>query len=666
MGHRNDSLSTLIQELREAAAWLIYSFESELGLPFSPSRAITLASSSTILNAVKLSLGKHAGTAEMTTRRLGVDYSLSTKVLSARLHKAKYPAARQNKWAGSTQHSKLFHMGTVPSALFWSECVPASPTQIRSLRADGQKSHRLHSPGIAHDTAWLALAPGKDPAFTAAWAPIARRYREIWHNATTASNMHGDALTQEDMCCIWPKNKAICTKHYGRMPKKPVTALLTGLRTLQWENIKWDTVTLHNAQQVELSICPPAMLKQFSIQAYTQVLTTKFETKLKNSHPDHYDTVHELRHTNIATNGNYLQEQTTERAIQIAFRKASTNTLKARTLLRIISSSILTRAQARKQSHFLEITCPMCGEPESVSHRMHTCFCSAPPEDTHTYPTSISYQRASHMPPPIPKAPEEFILAFCRNGEQVLPFRFKAQDGNIYIDGSVYEGNHVSLARGGCAVVQPAAGKVLQYSMEADLPATAAHVGLVLATNFTDASAEAQANVYADCAGLVSFRERQTQALAYSCPMAGMWRQITEKPAWNHMLIHKTKAHRSCAQAELSDDQQHDLGNDVADSAAKAATAKHRVQDPELTEFLTAAKNTQTNLLRAVDHLLRYNTFFLPLGLSPLQSPPNKTPPFIPTSLRGCLGLSHLRTQHENHPLRPNHTKQKAFVPCYL
>jgi hypothetical protein len=46
--HRHLSLHTLLSELRAAAAWLIFSFETELGLPFSPSKAVTLASSAGI------------------------------------------------------------------------------------------------------------------------------------------------------------------------------------------------------------------------------------------------------------------------------------------------------------------------------------------------------------------------------------------------------------------------------------------------------------------------------------------------------------------------------------------------------------------------------------------------------------------------------------------
>jgi hypothetical protein len=212
-------------------------------------------------------------------------------------------------------------------------------------------------------------------------------------------------------------------------------------------------------------------------------------------------------------------------------------------------------------------------------------------------------------------------LAFYHDGLLVDPFTFDPRDGPIYTDGSVYEGNHISLARGGCAVAQPGAKKVLQYTIEADLPATAAvteHVGLLMAATYTTATASNLAHIYADCAGLVSFNDRQEQALAYSCPMAGLWRQIIEKPAWPHMRIHKTKAHRSLAQATKSDDQQHFVGNDVADSAAKAAAAKHRVQDPELSSFIQTAKRTQISLTQAVTALIKYNTFVLPLELQPL------------------------------------------------
>jgi hypothetical protein len=71
------------------------------------------------------------------------------------------------------------------------------------------------------------------------------------------------------------------------------------------------------------------------------------------------------------------------------------------------------------------------------------------------------------------------------------------------------------------------------------------------------------------------------------------------------MHIHKTKAHRTIAQATTADDQQHFVGNDVADTSAKAAAAKHRVQEPELSLFLKAAKNTQVCLTQAVAALLK-------------------------------------------------------------
>jgi hypothetical protein len=221
--HRHSSLLALFRELREAAAWLIYSFQNELGLPFPPSKAVTLASSESILQAVKGALGQHSGTAETFTRRLGVDYSLlltqrPTKVMNAHLLKTKFRATRQSKWAGNTKHAKLFHCGTIPSALFGMECVPISPTQIKRLRAEGLRSHRLHSPGIAHDTAWMALAPAKDPAFLVAWGPVARWQREVWLNSSPiASNMHGDIVVSSKLCAVWEAYKTTPTKHHGRM-----------------------------------------------------------------------------------------------------------------------------------------------------------------------------------------------------------------------------------------------------------------------------------------------------------------------------------------------------------------------------------------------------------------------------------------------------------------
>jgi hypothetical protein len=280
LAHRHLSLRTLLSELRAAAAWLIYSFETELGLPFSRGKAVTLASSTAILQAVKSALGRHAGTAEMSTRRLGADFTTQrpTKVMNTRLLKAKYRAGRQSKWAGNVKHAKLFHCGTIPSALFGMECVPIPPSQIRRLRGEGLRSHRLHSPGIAHDTAWMALAPSIDPAFLVAWGPIARWHREVWLNtASETSNMHGVLVTSTQLCTIWQNHKNAPATHHGRMAKNPITALITGLRALRWTLTRWDFITLQDGREVLLSMCRPAMLKQLATEAYTNTFVTKFE-----------------------------------------------------------------------------------------------------------------------------------------------------------------------------------------------------------------------------------------------------------------------------------------------------------------------------------------------------------------------------------------------------
>jgi hypothetical protein len=121
--------------------------------------------------------------------------------------------------------------------------------------------------------------------------------------------MHGDIVTSEQLCKIWQNYTNTPTIHHGRMAKKPMTALITGLRTLRWTLTRWELITTHDGREVHLSICPPAMLKQVATQAYTCTLVTKFETKLTNHHPDHYDTAHAIRRTNIEQEGTHHQEQ---------------------------------------------------------------------------------------------------------------------------------------------------------------------------------------------------------------------------------------------------------------------------------------------------------------------------------------------------------------------
>jgi hypothetical protein len=265
--------------------------------------------------------------------------------MNARLLKAKFRATRQSKWARNTKHAKLFHYGTIPSALFGMECVPIPPTQIKRLRAEGLRSHCLHSPGIAHDTAWMALAPAKDPAFLVALGPVASWHREVWLNSSPiASNMHGDIVVSGKLCAIWEAYKTTPTKHHGRMAKKTITALITGLRSLNWTLNRWDSLTLHDGREVSLSICPPAMLRHLAIQAYTQTLVTKFESKLKSHHPDHYDLAKVTRRLAIDHQATRHHEQVPARAIQLTLSKlGSANTLKARTMLHLISGSVLTR-----------------------------------------------------------------------------------------------------------------------------------------------------------------------------------------------------------------------------------------------------------------------------------------------------------------------------------
>jgi hypothetical protein len=136
------------------------------------------------------------------------------------------------------------------------------------------------------------------------------------------------------------------------------------------------------------------------------------------------------------------------------------------------------------------------------------------------------------------------------------------------------------------------------------------------------------------------------------------------------MRIHKPKAHRTIAQATIADDQQHFVGNDVADTSAKAAAAKHRVQEPELSLFLKAAKNTQVCLTQAVAALIKYNTFVLPLELQPLP-PANKKGDHIKRhayqrlelDLWVCRGCGH---HAKTSPLVKTIGKCKPFSPVIM
>ena len=129
-------------------AWLIEEVQHGLKLPFSLPKTQLLCDSAATMAAVREMVGEQYGNVVLTTRRLGFDYSLNTKVkwrpvaakrMGKFLARCKYI---KKKYPG-LKSVNLFHAGLLPSVAFGADLVLLPDSRVKKLRAAGLNARGL-------------------------------------------------------------------------------------------------------------------------------------------------------------------------------------------------------------------------------------------------------------------------------------------------------------------------------------------------------------------------------------------------------------------------------------------------------------------------------------------------------------------------------------------
>ena len=284
-------------------------------------------------------------------------------------------------------------------------------------------------------------------------------------------------------------------------------------------------------------------------------------------------------------------------------------------LLNFVSGTVPTADYLANKGYAISDGCPFCRRaPDSVFHRVFVCSSRAVlraelfqagvvEEATRLGSMSLWVSRGWFPNPDISGPADQTIRYYCR-GVEVDPVTFHGFDtdgGPVYLDGSCLYPHSRTLARAGASVVQMSGSEVTR-AVKANLPkglaqnaALAEHYSFLLASL---SSAQAVVAV-ADCNSVVVAAEcGPSFSHAPSKTYAGLWK-VNHHP----LVVRKTKAHRTQAEALAQDDAADFFGNQAADRLAKEAAVDALPPEVELRAAFNAIAKAMA-FYRAVAKML--------------------------------------------------------------
>jgi ribonuclease HI len=269
-------------------------------------------------------------------------------------------------------------------------------------------------------------------------------------------------------------------------------------------------------------------------------------------------------------------------ALHAAYEKADSSA--RRLMAQYLTGTIYTRARAHKFDATISPTCPVCGNEDTVSHRLHACDAADGPLP----------ERGSVVPRlrplvdwkfPLDTDPKYYLVHV--SGPSVCIDRvFDPLDFNtgnpIFTDGSFkHSGTPNALSAG--AVVTLASGTPLDGTYHAVGLLTSPALqhssfkgevtGLIAALEITAASRRVgqQHTIYCDNLSAVTGINRllRDQTCRWRRRWDGLWAHVlTEHQAWHGLTLLKVKAHQQLTSDTLATDAALIVGNMIADKIA--------------------------------------------------------------------------------------------------
>ena len=187
MGVDEDDEDAAVAAIRAVGGTATRLIQDELGLPFAPDKAITLASTKAAQEAAHAALGlPPAAKYTAQAKRIGGDFTLQRRP-AKRTQGTRFAAGRWRTWAWARLRGRhkgpgphLWYSGLFPAVAHQADMASFEGLRVRRLRADAARALQAPTAGACTATVWAVLPPGKDPAALMRYAPLQRLQREIW------------------------------------------------------------------------------------------------------------------------------------------------------------------------------------------------------------------------------------------------------------------------------------------------------------------------------------------------------------------------------------------------------------------------------------------------------------------------------------------------------
>ena len=368
VGNKAEVCSLLPKAMQEFHSTMVDDLQASLRYD----KLCCATSASDMTKTLKRRLGIFARTIDIVLVWLGIDFSTKpsrrTKLQRKRLRYCRLqPRARRiheiaKRLRKPWRLKRLLHTGAKPATVYGESVVSNSPRQLRQLRTAVSCLDTPASRGVSLDQRMALLG---DSCWKSAVPTTLMFAKQLWISFTEPAR----SLTSLGTMLEWWQE---CTDHCLRKAKTtgsfrfdrcsgPIAKMHWELAQIGWQArtpFEWQT---HNGTEISLKTTSPMMLSRFlkiAVHRVHEIAAT--ERILRQFHSG--SRTHRLSFTHAA------------RIVGSGSTFKHLTTLEKYLVRAAICDAVWTEDKCQKRGYVTDGSCPLCGQPDSLFHRIWQCM----------------------------------------------------------------------------------------------------------------------------------------------------------------------------------------------------------------------------------------------------------------------------------------------------
>ena len=602
--------------LTEAAEDLSGVIQEEFECSISLEKAAVVASSDLTLRLVRKGLGGLSGEHTTTSKNLGVDYaagrmtcrqsrmSLTRRKRIAKVVRRKQRLRRLVRVA-KQRAQKIFTTGMKPAGTYGVAVTGLDNRELLLLRRAAVVSLPPYTGGSSR-TAKLAIHG--DPLAPEMVAAMLRWAKEVWCALCDSDDR---AFNLGQLAAFWDKARSKRATKWHRS-RGPLDAMFLEADRLGWDWKGPFTLVDDLGQELVLTKVPPKMLRDFAVEANTRALQRDFATR-------------------CAEEGFVGKRMATEH-VSAYLKSRKHSPLQKACVAMVFCRGFWTRDKLLQGGYLLEAVCELCGESDSLHHRL---WCCQHPDANLLRGELVSgdlVAKAKAAGPASPlfnrawfEHPQGYWAPVASDGE----LQFETLEGQafcrvedpsgwglsgcIFSDGSAFPSPFMGLARAGWALVQvDSEGFPRRRAwgpVWAPLPQTAISAEWCAEAVAAQMVNEAGTTLTLDCQAVLStLKAPMSKGLSHKSKWAGVFRDSCTESGWACFSgFFKVKAHQAIADAGGDQALEASIrANECADLFAKKGANAHPAPQHEAISRLGEELEVANEVIKLIAGILPF------------------------------------------------------------